>query len=258
MASNRAWEKIFEDYNILAHDFDNAPFVLTAEQIKLACQEFVATGEREPRILCKQDTREDRPQLFVDNGLFILPKRNGTYYIIRGEGYVDVPDIITPIQDYNSKLDFVLESSKVGDSEMQFLDFAYANSLIRTFMDDPSLVLTIRGRKYTPEFSFHVGNNHLETSSVQTEVDAGYEGRNSIVLIEAKNFSATNVIIRQLYYPFRQWSVNTGKEVFPLFFEKRIIDNENIYYIWQFRFKDKEDYNSIELAKSGRYRIIEN
>ncbi len=34
---------------------------------------------------------------------------------------------------------------------MQHLDFAYASSLIRTFMEDDTLVLTIRGRKYTPE-----------------------------------------------------------------------------------------------------------
>ena len=255
MASNKAWEKIFQDYKIDDHDFDKGPFELTADQIKKSCKEFDKTVQKEPRILCKQDTRSDRPKVFIDNGLFILPKKNGAYYILKGEGYVDVPNITTPIQDYESKLDFELESSQVGDSEMQFLDFAYANSLIRTFMDDPSLVLTIRGRKYTPLFSFKVGTNLLDTEKVQTEVDAGYEGKKSIVLIEAKNFSASNVIIRQLYYPFRQWSVNTTKKVYPVFFEKRVINNENIFYIWQFEFTDVEDYNSIKLVKSGRYRI---
>lgn len=212
MASNKAWNKIFRDYKISDHDFDNGPFELTADQIKKSCQAFTATGDKKPRILCKQDTRSDRPSVFVNHGLFILPKKNGVYSILKGEGYVDVPDITTPIQNYKSKLDFELESSMVGDSEMQFLDFAYANSLIRTFMNDPSLVLTIRGRKYTPQFSFKVGSNTLDTESVQTEVDAGYEGQSSIVLIEAKNFSATDVIIRQLYYPFRQWSENTTKK----------------------------------------------
>lgn len=123
-------------------------------------------------------------------------------------------------------------------------------------MDDSSLVLTIRGRKYTPNFTCHIGNNELEISSVQTEVDAGYEGRTSIVLIEAKNFSASDVIIRQLYYPFRQWTENTNKIVYPVFFEKREINGENIFYIWQFHFTDILDYNSIKLVKSGRYRII--
>lgn len=256
MASNESWEKIFNDYKIDKHNFDEKPFVLTADQIKKSCQIFTDTSQREVRILCKQDSRSDRPDVFVKKGLFILPKKNGIYYILKGEGYIDVPDITSKIQNYNSKLDFDLESSRVGDSEMQYLDFAYANSLIRTFMEDPSLVLTIRGRKYTPRFSFNVGTNKLDIESVQTEVDAGYEGKESIVLIEAKNFSATDVIIRQLYYPFRQWSENTSKKVYPVFFEKRVIEDENIFYIWQFEFTDTEDYNSIRLVKSGRYRIL--
>ena len=61
MASNTSWEKIFNDYKILEHDFSEEPFEITAAQIKMACQEFKGTGEKEVRILCKQDTRESRP-----------------------------------------------------------------------------------------------------------------------------------------------------------------------------------------------------
>lgn len=256
MASDKSWQKIYEDTDMHEHDFMQAPFVLTADQIKESCQDFKKTAEKEPRILCKQDSREDRPQIFVDKGLFILPKHNGAYYIIKGEGYMDIPDIATPIKEYKTQLDFELKSSKAGDSEMQHLDFAYANSLIRTFMNDPSLVLTIRGRKYTPEFSFVTNGFSLSVDSVQTEVDAGYEGRDSIVLIEAKNSKTSNTVIRQLYYPYRQWRENTGKDVYPVFFEKRKIGGENIYYIWQYEFTDPNNYDSIRLVKSDRYRIV--
>ena len=107
MASNKAWNKIFRDYGINNHDFDKGPFELTANQIKRSCQTFTDTTDKEPRILCKQDTRFDRPDVFVKKGLFILPKKNGIYYILKGEGYVDVPDITTPIEDYESKLHLV-------------------------------------------------------------------------------------------------------------------------------------------------------
>jgi hypothetical protein len=137
---------------------------------------------------------------------------------------------------------------------MQHLDFAYASSLIRTFMDDPSLVLTIRGRKFTPKFDFFVGNNKINVSSVQTEVDAGYEGESQIVLIEAKNSKTKNTIIRQLYYPYRQWQIQTGKDVYTLFFEKN--HKDNTYSIWQFAFENPDDYNSIKLVKSAKYRIV--
>ncbi|CAC9601541.1 Mu-like prophage protein gp29 [uncultured Gammaproteobacteria bacterium] len=251
MADSKSWEKIFKDYNIINHDFDSRPFPLSSEQIKKSCQKFKKTAQKEVRILCKQDSRADRPDIFIDNDLFLLPVKNGSYVIIKGEGYVDIPNINTKEKKYESKLDFRLESSEVGNSEMQHLDFAYASSLIRTFMNDESLVLTIRGRKYTPEFSFMVGNQLIETKSVQTEVDAGFEGKDKIVLIEAKNSKTTDTIIRQLFYPYRKWKIETKKEVFLLFFENR----DGVFYIWQYGFTNENDYNSIKLIKSGKYLI---
>ncbi|HPL22367.1 MAG TPA: hypothetical protein PKV49_01735, partial [bacterium] len=179
--------------------------------------------------------------------------KNGHYNIIKGEGYVDIPEIKSEVIIYASKLDFNLDSSLIGNSEMQHLDFAYASSLIRTFMEDSTLVLTIRGRKYTPDFNFFVGKQQINVSGVQTEVDAGYEGRDQIVLIEAKNKNTKDIIIRQLYYPFRQWQTHTKKKVITLFFEKD--DKTNIYSIWQFVFNDVDDYNSIKLKKMGRFKI---
>lgn len=251
MAKDESWEKIFQDCNIHAHNFDEAPFRITAGQIKTACQDFTETGQKEVRILCKQDSREDRPRVFVARDLFLLPIKNGEYVIVKGEGYVDIPPIETEQEVYVSRLEFNLDTSSVGNSEMQHLDFAYASSLIRRFMNDDSLVLTIRGRKYTPAFSFRVGVHLIDVRSVQTEVDAGYEGKTRVVLVEAKNASTLNVIIRQLYYPFRQWQTHTEKQVVTLFFE-RAGDN---YSIWHFRFSDIDDYNSIELVNSSRFRI---
>lgn len=251
MANNTSWAKIFSDYKILEHDFSKEPFQLTASQIKTACQNFKKTTEKEVRILCKQDSRSDRPQIFIENDLFLLPIKNGIYVIVKGEGYIDIPEINTIAKTYNSQLDFRLETSEVGNSEMQHLDFAYASSLIRTFMSDDSLVLTIRGRKYTPEFSFNVGKQCINTTSVQTEVDAGFEGKDKVVLIEAKNSKTKNTIIRQLFYPYKQWKSYTEKDVYLLFFEKRV----NMYYIWQYGFDNENDYNSIRLIKSERYLI---
>lgn len=252
MANNNSWKKIFDDNKILENDFSKQPFYLSAKDIKKSVQDFKNTSEKEVRILCKMDTRESVPEIMRKNGLILLPVKNKFYVIVKGEGYVDIPDIEGDAEIYNTKLDFDLDTTKIGNSEMQHLDFAYASSLIRTFMEDPSLVLTIRGRKYTPEFTYKVGNNTVETKGVQTEVDAGYEGKDKVVLIEAKNSSTKNTIIRQLYYPYRQWSEHTKKKVFLLFFEKRVDE----YLVWQYEFTDKNSYDSIKLVKSRKYKII--
>lgn len=252
-SSSRSWGAIFDRYDIGDHDFDVEPFPVTASQIKVACQDFEKTSEKEVRILCKQDTRESRPMIFHKMGLFLLPIKNGEYSIIKGEGYVDIPSIESPTFEYQSDFAFKLETARVGNSEMQYLDSAYAFSLIRHFIQDESLVLTIRGRKYTPEFNFHASGFPLTARGVQTEVDGGYEGRDQVVLIEAKNAKTSNTIIRQMYYPFRQWQEYTEKPITTLFFQ-RTEDDE--YHIWQFGFDDKYDYDSIRLLKSARYKII--
>ena len=253
MANNISWKKIFDDNKILEHDFSESPFYLSSSDIKKSVQDFTQTAQKEVRILCKMDSRENVPKVMSENNLFLIPVKNGEYAIVKGEGYFDIPNIDGEPEDYSKKLDFDLDTSRVGNSEMQHLDFAYASSLIRTFMEDPSLVLTIRGRKYTPEYNYKIGNHKIYTKGVQTEVDAGYEGKDKVVLIEAKNSKTNNTIIRQLYYPFRQWSEHTDKEIFLLFFEKRMDD----YLIWEYKFDDKMDYNSIKLVKAKKFRIVD-
>lgn len=248
------WDEIFEWHGIAQHDFDAGPFPISAQQIKDACQHLPGTTtQREVRLLCKYDTRESRPRAFRERGLFILPVKNGYYAIVKGEGYVDIPTIDSPLREYRSDFPFELDTTLVGNSEMQHIDRAYALSLIRHFSNDESLVLTIRGRKYTPKFDFTVGGRfRISVQSVQTEVDGGYEGANQVVLIEAKGGKSDNTIIRQLYYPFRQWQRHTEKPVRTLFFQRMDKDE---YHLWQFGFDDVDDYNSIRLLKSARYRI---
>lgn len=249
---DQSWNKIFNDNKIFNHNFDLKPYIITSNDIKKSVQDFKSTSEKEVRILCKQDFRESRPEVFKKLGLFLLPVKNGKYVIIKGEGYVDIPEVKEEAIIYRSKLNFKLDSILFGNSEMQHLDYAFAVSIIRTFLNDNSLVLTIRGRKYTPEFSFFIGKNKLEVKSVQTEVDAGYEGSDKIVLIEAKNKSTDNIIIRQLYYPFLHWKNCSKKQVIPLLFT----NNNNVYSIWQYEFKEPENYNSINLVKSCKYKIL--
>lgn len=251
-AKTRGWNAIFERYNIGEHNFDAEPFKISGDQIKDACRHLQSTSEREVRILCKQDTRESRPLAFVERGLFILPVKNGHYVIVKGEGYVDVPAIETPPCEYHSSFPFQLDTTQVGDSEMQHLDRAYALSLIRHFAKDDTLVLTIRGRKYTSAFNFMAGEFDIAVESVQTEVDGGYEGEEQVVLVEAKSGKSKNTIIRQIYYPFRQWQMHTDKRVSTLFFQRT---KNNEYHIWHFGFDDPNDYNSIRLLNSARYSI---
>lgn len=251
--TDRAWRTIFEAYDIFSHDFSSEPFYLTAGDIKDVTRQFKATKEREPRILCKHDTRESRPQLFQENELFLLPVKNGKYAIIRGEGYVDIPDIQNMPEVHDSTLDFPLETSAAGNSDTHHIDFAHATGLIRHFVNAETLILTFRGREHTSAFSFKIGNYRIETQGIQTEVNAGYESRHQLLLVKSKKGFSKNILIRQLYYPYRHWLTYSRKQVTPILFEKR----NDEYMLWRFAFDDVESYNSIYLLEAGKYKIKE-
>lgn len=253
LMTDRAWTAIFDFYDIHDHDFNVKPFYITANEIKDATRQFKATRDREPRVLCKHDTRESRPQLFVDRGLFLLPVKNGHYAIIQGEGYIDIPPIDTTPAKYISQLDFKLDTVSVGDSEMQHVNYAYAASLIRSVMDDDSLVLTIRGRKYTPPFAFRVGETEIETRSVQTEVDAGYEGRNQVVLLKNLKPFVLNIPVQSLLYPYLMLNSVIDKPIHSILVEYVLGE----FGIWKIQMTNLTDFNSFQIVSSSRWKIEE-
>jgi len=108
--NSNSWKAIFDKYSIHRHNFNKEPFLISAEQIKQATSHFKKTNEKEVRILCKQDTREDRPNVFIENNVFLLPTKNGYYAIVKGEGYIDIPEIKSSAKIYTSKLDFKLDN----------------------------------------------------------------------------------------------------------------------------------------------------
>tara|TARA_Y100000748_G_C15442786_1_gene467882 strand:+ start:175 stop:984 length:810 start_codon:yes stop_codon:yes gene_type:complete len=250
------WDALVKEYGIDKHDFNQKPFYITAKQIKAVVDEMkgLTTTQKEVRTLAYQAKKSERPKFFVDNGLFILPVKNGKYAIIRGEGYIEIPEISSPLIDFRSRMEFELITSGIGDSESQHLDSAFNSGILDDFVDRGRLFLTIRGRKRTPEFDFSVDKHKITAErGVQTEADGGYESTDAIVIVEGKNTNVSNTLIRQLYYPYRMWRINTEnkKDVIPIFFEKK--DEE--YMFWMFEFTDPDDYNSIRLVRSARYRL---
>jgi histidine ammonia-lyase len=63
--NNNSWQTIFDKYQIQHHNFDNEPFIISAEMIKQATAHFTRTNEKEVRILCKQDSREKTNRKFL-------------------------------------------------------------------------------------------------------------------------------------------------------------------------------------------------
>lgn len=141
---------------------------------------------------------------------------------------------------------------------MQHLDYCYNIGLFEKFAGVTGLRQTIRGRKRLPAIDFSVGKTgpiHVK-AGVQVEVDSGCEGRDDIVLIEAKVGQPPDFIIRQLFYPYRKWRIEIpAKQIRPWFFCSEEVSGRRLYKFWEYEFADDAQYQSLRLARGENFLV---
>lgn len=246
------WIKLFEDHKILESIQKKGAFVIDSKQINV---------EREARLMAKIDHSFQLPKIFADNNLSILPISRGEYIISDIKTFFDFTSCDNPI------IDFVfpeyIESLDYNNitSEAVAINGAYVSGIIEDFTQDKLLLPTVNGRMSSQAFNFNI-HRYQHTSDLlnisveksQIEIDAGFEGLNSLNLIEAKNTISSDFIIRQLYYPYRLWESKISKPVRPIF----LTYTNGIFHLREYVFDDLTNYNSIRLINQKRYRIKEN
>ncbi len=245
-----AWEKLFEKYNIIENIKKEGIFVINSSVIN----EF-----REARLMTKFDHHSNLPILFRKNKLSILPITRGDYVIAEFDTYhlfeshniseleyLEFPEHIQGI-DY-----------KNITSEANAINCAYVSGIFANFLGEEQLLPTVSGRMGSGSFNFKINSIYKCSSPIninvensQIEIDGGYEGLNSLSLIEAKNFLSSDFLVRQLYYPFRLWEKKISKVVRPVF----LIYTNGIFYLYEYKFEDTQNYNSLFLVKQKRYSL---
>lgn len=242
--TDAAWQKLFE---FKSFDLSKDLHFVTAQEINQI------TGV-EARIMAKFDHSHQLPPVFQKNGYFLLPVKNGEYAILRGNGFHLLEKDTTNIETFDSKLKFRIETAGRGSSEMQYLDYAFYCGALEDLLGTGPLYQSIRGREYSKAFSFNVGKTKLQVNSVQIEVDSGLEGKNDLILVEAKMKTPEDFMIRQLFYPYKNYlSFQLKKTIRPVFFTYDI--KNEIYNFWSYEFTDENDYNSIRLVTKKSIKI---
>tara|TARA_B100001250_G_C19800114_1_gene790650 strand:- start:1205 stop:1999 length:795 start_codon:yes stop_codon:yes gene_type:complete len=251
------WGEVYSNTPFSNWDFEEGPLLIQDSEILNAVShlsdEDIPAGSKQIRIQCGMNNREQRPEIFKQKSLFLLPYTNSSRMIFKGEGYLDIPKLDdSSIIEFEINPEFKLEASSVGNSEMQHLDYAFAVGIVQDFVNVKNLHLTIRGRKRA-SFNYKVTGTPMTAKGVQIEVDAGYEGESELLLFEAKNNDVTNEIIRQLFFPKRKWEEDTTKKV-RSFFSQYNSDEHSISF-FEYGFMDAMEYTSLELVKSGKYLL---
>lgn len=251
--NDKAWEILFEKYNILENIEKYGHFEISSKAINEV---------REARLMAKFDHTINLPKIFVKHKLSILPITRGDYVIAKFDAYHKFEDSTSEITNY-SLPNYIqsLDSNNIP-SEAIALNCAIAAGIIEDFLEDDKLVSTVSGRMGSGVFNFNIDNvnDNDNTSSTitvtnsQIEIDAAYEGINSLALFEAKRDISEDFLVRQLYYPYRVWQSRVSKPVRPLF----LVYSNGIYRLYEYEFKDPNNYSSIHLVKQKNYTIEDN
>ncbi|MCP4155221.1 MAG: hypothetical protein GY757_46275, partial [bacterium] len=245
-----AWKKIDDRLDFVDKIKETGEFYITAKEIKKV---------REPRLMAKFDHRVNRPQIFKDNDIAILPITGSSYKLLNFDSYMD--------STYNENQECItagfmerFQSIDINDvrSEDKAIIIAHISGMIQTFSGEKELRLTNKGKFGTKSFDFDItthsfGLKRIEVNSVGAELDAGFEG-DKFYIIEAKMGKIDDFNIRQLYYPYRYWSGRIKKEVVPLFFTY----SDNTFSFWEYRFREPGHFNSIQLVRQKSYYIDTN
>ena len=243
-----AWEAIFEEYRILDRLAKNDRVSISSMEIN----EF-----REARLMTKFDHRSQLPELFVEHKLSILPTSRGTYEIGAFETFCDFNKEDVEIVPVNFPT--FLESIDYKDitSESIAINCAFISKILHDFTGEENLFPTVSGRMSSSSFDFAINSKQktfrINVENSQIEIDGGFEGDNSLNLIEAKNYISDDFLIRQLYYPYRLWSDKIVKRVRPIF----LTYSNGIFDLREYEFTNPELYNSIRLLQHKKYALQE-
>lgn len=243
-----AWEEIFRKYCVLERLANNERVSISSMEIN----EF-----REARLMTKFDHRSQLPKLFFDHKLSILPTSRGTYEIGVFDTFCEFDK--EDVEIVSVEFPTFLESIDCEDitSESTAINCAYVSKMLHDFTNEESLLPTVSGRMSSSLFDFTIksGQNAftINVENSQIEIDGGFEGDNSLNIIEAKNYISDDFIIRQLYYPYRLWSSKISKRVRPIF----LTYSNGVFDLREYEFTDLQLYNSIRLLQHKKYAFQE-
>jgi hypothetical protein len=207
---------------------------ITGDQIKECKSSWKGVKNQfEPRLLCKQDSEEKRPEIFKKYGINILSVKNGTYLLTKENIYIPLPKFFSPPEKVKKISDSLL--LEIGDSETSMLDNLNYNGVLEKILGEGNIKGPFLGGRHRCSFKTTLGDKEIEIKGSQYETDGCYETDNQICLVEAKSIHVNSFNIRQLYYPFRSVydKVKDKKKITALFVFKDKQSNIHIYhYKW--------------------------
>lgn len=145
-------------------------------------------------------------------------------------------------------------------SESNIISLVYNQLIIQDFLygdktEKPKIYMS-RRTKITE--TYRAGADRIEATKLQVEVDATFEHRGAITVLEGKNGFPKDFSVYQLFHPFLDYQKVQGAErVECCYLLKKDDQQGSVVRLYLYSFTDADDIGSIQLVKKAQYELRE-
>lgn len=145
-------------------------------------------------------------------------------------------------------------------SESNIISLVYNQLIIQDFLygdktERPKIYMS-RRTKITE--TYRAGTERVEATKLQVEMDATFEHRGIITVLEGKNGFPSDFSVYQLFHPFLDYQkVQDAERVECCYLLKKDDRQGSVVRLYLYNFSDVDDIGSIQLARKAQYDLRE-
>ncbi len=252
---DRAWDKIFSELNILE-------FINNDDIFKISASEIFDITKKDPNLMVKMDSSEDRYEIFEYNDLSIIQQSDKQYLIGKFDAFLPLDysghvKTTRLIPNQNSDISNPMILRKESEIVLNAYNYRLLSEVCNS--NDDLRMVSYGFHESTP-FSYSIKikdkDYSVDIAIPSTEIELGgvFESLDCVLNVKAVFNQYPDFIGRQLYYPYRVLSRLTNKPIFNLLLTAT---STGSIYAHIYRVNEKEDYNSMEQIDIVRYDFFE-
>ena len=248
-----AWLRIDQELKIGDAVRENGAHILPMSELK-------RVGQREIRLLLKQDRRRQVPSFLDGGGTMSVSNSDVLFYQNDLHQTLPVPKKIENIDVLTAELPPLVDPW-FFTSEPEAIDVVETLGGLDNFTSDKLRPRSTGRHKIFKPFNMKLRNSKIgpsvEITNPQVESDAWWVGEDAGYVLEAKIGSTSELHRRQLFYPYHDMNsrlsgINSSLETRTLSLISR---GEGVFDLYEFSFEDEFDILSCEVVNSKRIQF---
>ncbi len=221
-------------------------------------------GFGNPFDVTKLDDTSKFPQVMLDNDYFIVHLGKGKHKFVKGinKGFHRF-EPIAPENIYTWKYRKSI-LNEFDTSESNILSVGFNQRIIHDFLYDDIVAnpKMYGARRTKTSFDYFIGDEKIQASGLQMEIDLTTEYNGVVTVFEGKNNFPENFAVYQLYFPFLYYHKLKTENKLAIndinccYLLRKKEGEQSVIRIYQYTFENPNDMASIRLIKNAQYNLI--